>query len=268
MKHNNLEKFLAKVKAGRMAYGCCITSSDEAATEIACAAGFDFVWIDGEHGQMDRNTAMRHLISVKGTGVASFYRVPACDHTEIKRIIDFGPAGIIVPMVMDEDDAARAVAACRYPIHGGNRGCGFRRGWDYGARPTDEYLAESAHDPLVIIQLEHIDAARRLDRILAVPGVDSVLIGPYDFSMSMGKPGQFDDPEVSAALDEACAKIVAQGILLGTYCESHFSEWRRRGVCYMAVKNDTNAMLSGFRVAIGEAMGGGDGCSQPSPVLV
>ena len=255
MKLNNLEKFLEKVKSGRMAYGCCITSSDESATEIACAAGFDFVWIDGEHGEMDRLTAMRHMVAVKGTGVASFYRVPACDHTEIKKVIDFGPAGIIVPMVMDENDAAKAVAACRYPIHGGNRGCGFRRGWEYGARDTEEYLAESAHDPLVIIQLEHIDAARRLDRILAVPGIDSILIGPYDFSMSMGKPGRFDDLEVKAAIDEACARIVAQGLLLGTYCESDFDVWRRRGVRYMSVKNDTNAMLDGFRSAIGKAGG-------------
>jgi len=253
MKINNLENFLAKVRSGDMAYGCCITSSDPSATEIACAAGFDFVWIDGEHGQMDRNTAMMHLMAVKGTGVASLYRVSSCDHTEIKRVIDFAPAGIIVPMVMDENDAARAVAACRYPIHGGNRGCGFRRGWDYGAHDTDEYLAEAAHDPLVILQLEHIDAARRLDKILVVPGIDSVLIGPYDFSMSMGKPGRFDDPEVKAALDEACAKIVAKGLPLGTYCEGDFDLWRKRGVSYMSVKNDTNAMLEGFRAALGKA---------------
>ena len=255
MRQNNLEKFLEKINGGQMAYGCCITSSDESATEIACAAGFDFVWIDGEHGQMDRNTAMRHLAMVKGTDVASFYRVPSCDHTEIKKVIDFCPAGIIIPMVMDENDAAKAVAACRYPIHGGNRGCGFRRGWEYGARNTEDYLAESAHDPLVIVQLEHIDAARRIDRILDVTGIDSIMIGPYDFSMSMGKPGRFDDPEVKAAIDSCCAKIVRKGIPLGTYCESDFDEWRRRGVRYMSVKNDTNAMLDGFRSAIRKAFG-------------
>lgn len=253
MQHNNLERLIETLKSGRVACGCCITSSDPSATEIACAAGFDFVWIDGEHGQMDRNTAMQHLMAVKGTGVASLYRVPTCDHTEIKKVIDFCPAGIIVPMVMDEADAAKAVAACRYPVHGGNRGCGYRRGWNYGAGDTEAYLAASAHDPLVILQLEHIDAARRLDAILAVPGIDSVLIGPYDFSMSMGKPGQFDDLEVPAAFDAACAKVVAKGLPLGVYCESNFADWRRRGVSYMSVKNDTNAMLWGFREAIRKA---------------
>ena len=256
MKVNNLENFLGKVRNGRLALGCCITFTDPAVTEVACAAGFDFVWIDGEHGVLDRNAAMQHMMAVKGTGVASFYRVPACDHTEIKRIIDFAPAGVIVPMVMDAADAAKAVSACRYPCHGGDRGCGYRRGWDYGAADTDAYIASSAHDPLVIIQLEHIEAAKRLDEILAVPGVDSILIGPYDFSMSMGKPGRFDDPEVKAALDAACAKVKAKGMLLGAYAENHFDDWKRRGVDYLGVKNDTNAMLAGFHEAMAAAEGG------------
>jgi len=256
MKINNLEQFLEGVRGGRLALGCCITFADPSVTEVACAAGFDFVWIDGEHGQMDRNTAMLHMMAVKGTGVASFYRVPACDHTEIKKVIDFAPAGIIVPMVMDAADARRAVSACRYPTEGGDRGCGYRRGWDYGAADTDAYLAAAKRDPLVILQIEHIVAARNLDAILDVPGIDSVVIGPYDFSMSMGKPGKFDDPEVKSALDDVCAKVRAKGVLLGAYAESHFDDWRRRGVQWLGVKNDTNAMLAGFRAAIGAARDG------------
>ena len=137
---NNLERFLEKTGRGEIAYGCCVTFADCVVTEVVCAAGMDFVWIDGEHGEMDRLAAMHHLMAVKGTGVASFYRVPSCDHTEIKKIIDFAPAGVIVPMVMDENDAARAVAACRYPMDGGNRGCGFRRGWNYGAQDAKTFL--------------------------------------------------------------------------------------------------------------------------------
>jgi len=253
MKLNNLEKFLKKVNRGEMAYGTCVTFADSAVTEAACEVGFDFVWIDGEHGEMDRVNAMHHLMAVKGTDTASFYRVPACDHAEIKKVIDFAPAAVIVPMVMDEADAAKAVAACRYPMDGGNRGCGFRRAWCYGVRNTDEMLAEAVHEPLVVIQLEHINAARRLDSILAVPGIDSILVGPYDFSASMGKPGRFEDPEVKAAIDEACAKVVEKGILLGCYCEGDFDLWRRRGVRYMSVKNDTNAMIDGWRGALAKA---------------
>ena len=141
-------------------------------------------------------------------------------------------------------------------MDGGNRGCGYRRAWKYGLRDTGEMLREAAHDPLVIIQLEHIDAARRIDEILAVPGIDSILMGPYDFSASMGKPGEFDDPEVRSAIDDVCAKVVAKGVLLGCYCEGDFETWSRRGVRYMGVKNDTNAMLDGWRAALAAASGG------------
>lgn len=235
---------------GRLPLGAVVTFADAAVTEVVAAAGFDFVWIDGEHGIIDRKTAQDHIIAAAAQGLPALYRVPACDHTEIKKIIDLGPAGIIVPMVMNAEDAAKAVAACRYPIHGGNRGCGYRRLFDYGARAVDAYLDEAKTNPLVIVQLEHIDAVRDLDRILAVPGLGSVLIGPYDLSMSMGKPGDWHDPEVVAVFDESCRKVKAAGVPLGVYAECDFDVWRRRGVDYMAIKNDTNAMLLGFQEMI------------------
>jgi len=247
VKVNNLEKFLAKIGRGETPLGCCITYADPAVTETACDAGFDFVWIDGEHGEFDRTCAMQHLMAVRGTDAASFYRVPACDHTEIKRIIDFAPAGVIVPMVMNADDARLAVAACRYPPEG-NRGCGFRRGLGYGSGSVEEYWEASKADPLVIIQVEHIEAVRNLDEILAVPGVGSIVIGPYDLSASMGKQGQWTDPEVAATFDLVCRKIREKGILLGVYAECMFDAWKRRGVQYFSIKNDTNAMLLGFEL--------------------
>ena len=252
-KVNNLEAFLEKARGGKLPLGCCVTFADPAVTEVAVASGFDFVWIDGEHGEMDRNTAMLHLMAVKGTGVASLYRVPSCDHTEIKRIIDFAPAGIIIPMVLTAEDAARAVDCCRYPIHGGSRGFGPRRGLDYGAGDAAEYFEKSAHEPLVMIQLEHVEAARNLDRILEVPGIDAIIVGPFDFTMSMKKPGQFLDPEVTRILDECCRKIREKGILLGCYTERDFDLWRKRGVQFMAIKNDTNAMILGFQTMMEKA---------------
>ena len=245
MKINNLEKFLEKVRRDEFPIGAVVGLADPTVTELAANVGFDFVFIDGEHGDIDRKCAMEHLMAVKGTDCASFYRVPACDHTEIKRVIDFAPAGVIVPMVMDADDARRAVAACRYPPEG-NRGCGFRRGLAYGTGDFAEYWEASKEDPLVIIQLEHIEAVRNLDSILAVPGIGAIMIGPYDLSASMGKEGQWHDPEVAAAYDESCRKVRAAGVLLGVYTECDFDVWRRRGVQFMAIKNDTNALLFGY----------------------
>lgn len=249
MEINNLEKFLAKVKAGKCPLGGIVTMSDPAITELAAAAGFDFVFIDGEHGELDRITEMLHIMAVRGTDCAAFVRVPDSSHTEIKKVIDFCPAGIIIPMVMNAEEAADAIAAMKYPPVG-NRGCGFRRGIGYGAWDVEEYWEKSKQDPLVILQIEHIDAVRDLDRILALPGLDSVLVGPYDLSASMDKHGRWDDPELCAVYDEVARKTKAAGKLLGAALGGDYAAWKRRGVDYMAIKGDDCAMMDGFRRAI------------------
>ena len=254
MRKEGFRKFQEKIARGELPLGGVTTLTDPAVTEIVAAAGFDFVWIDGEHGVIDRKTAQDHMIAAQANDIAAFYRVPACDHTEIKRVIDFDPDAIIVPMVMDAKDAARAVSACRYPVHGGDRGCGYRRGIRYGAADGGAYLDEAKGRPLVIVQIEHIEAVSRLDEILATEGLDGVMIGPYDLTMSMGKPGLWTDPEVAAVFDDCCRRVKASGKTLGVYTECLFSEWRRRGVDYMAIKNDTNAMLLGFAEMMKEAV--------------
>ena len=246
MLYNSFETFLDKIKNGKLLKGCCITFTDPSVTEMAAESGFDFCWIDGEHGTMDRKDAMLHMMALKGTGCAPLYRVPACDHTEIKRIIDFAPAGIIIPMIRTREDAERAVDFCRYPPKG-TRGFGIRRGWRYGSIPFDEYLKQSEKEPLIILQIEHIDAYRNLDSILSVPGVDSFMIGPYDFSCTAGCPGQFDDPELNKMFDDICRKTLETGKLLGVYAENHFDRWIARGVQYISCINDTSAMMIGFR---------------------
>jgi len=244
---NNLERFIDKMKSGQLAVGAVITFTDPTVSELCADAGMDFLWIDGEHGVMDRTTAMLEMMAIRGTKCASLYRVPACNHTEIKRIIDFAPAGVIIPMVLTKADAELAVAACRYPLTG-NRGVGLRRQLRYGADPlTADYWEKSLHEPLVIIQIEHIDAVNNLDDILSVPGIDSLLIGPYDLSTSMGKPGQFRAPEVCNALDTVCRKCRAAGKWLGAYTEGDYDLWRERGLHYVCSANDTGVLFNGIR---------------------
>lgn len=252
MKINNLEKFKAKISRGEFCVGAVVGLCDPSVTELAAEVGFDFVFIDGEHGDIDRKCAMEHLMAVRGTDAASFYRVPSCNHTEIKKIIDFGPAGIIVPMVMNAEQARLAISAMRYPPTG-DRGCGFRRGLGYGAGDFKEYWKASAHDPMVILQLEHINAYRDLDNILKIPGLDAILIGPFDFSASMGKAGQWDDPELRAIFDDACRRIRAAGVLLGCALDVRQEEWRNRGVQFMAVKGDMTALVERWREVLAEA---------------
>ena len=124
---------------------------------------------------------------------------------------------------------------------------GFRRAILYGASDVKEYLKASTEEPMVILQLEHPDACKNIDEILAVPGISAILVGPYDLSTAMGCPGDFDNPEFNRVLDEACAKIRKAGVMLGAYTERDYYRWLKRGVQFFGIINDTSAMFNGFR---------------------
>ena len=250
MKLNSFETFMERIKSGTPALGTCITLGDPAVTEIAAASGLDFCWIDGEHGILDRVEMQMHIMALRGTDCAPLVRVPVNDHTEVKKIIDLAPAGIIIPMVNCAEDAARAVAACRYPMHGGDRGCGFRRGSNYGTIALDDFFERSKEEPLIIPQIEHITAYRNLDEILDVPGIGSIMIGPYDMSASMGIPGEFDDAELNRMFDDICRKCAERSIPVGVFTERGFARWWERGVNYMCIANDTSALMNGLRYVI------------------
>lgn len=249
---NNLEKFEAKIKSGKIAYGACISLADPTVTELAADAGFDFCWIDMEHGVMTDSDLMKHIMTLRGTNCAPIVRVAANTHTHIKKVIDLVPAGIIAPMINTAEEAEAMVDACRFPMDGGSRGCGFRRANAFGLWSTDEFFKASKTDPWVIPQIEHIDAVRNLDSILKVKGIASICIGPYDLSASMGKPGQFDDAEVKSAIEEICAKTLKAGIVLGAYGED-IPLWKMRGVQWLSVTNDIFAMAKKFKEILSTA---------------
>ena len=214
MKINNFEKFTAKVESGSCALGMVITLTDPAVSELAGDAGFDFTWIDMEHSPLTIQDVSGHILALRGTDCAPFVRVAGNDPALIKPVVDLAPAGIIVPMIKSAEELEDAVSACRYPPEG-TRGCGLRRSVHYGAKPTSVYFAESDREPLIIAQIEHIEAVRNLDEILKVKHLGSICIGPYDLSGSMNKFASPDDPEVGKIVDEICAEHFDAAQLLG-----------------------------------------------------
>jgi 2-keto-3-deoxy-L-rhamnonate aldolase RhmA len=142
-------------------------------------------------------------------------RVPANAEVWIKRVTDLGPDGIIVPQVNSAEDAARAVRWAKYPPQG-TRGVGIGRAHGYGLG-FDAYVARANDELAVIVQAEHVEAVRHIDEIARVPGVDAVLIGPYDLSGSMDKIGQVGDPEVQAQIERVRAVCQAAGMPLGVF---------------------------------------------------
>lgn len=241
MKINNFEKFTAKVESGSCALGMVITLTDPAVSELAGDAGFDFTWIDMEHSPLTIQDVSGHILALRGTDCAPFVRVAGNDPALIKPIVDLAPAGIIVPMIKSAEELEDAVSACRYPPEG-TRGCGLRRSVHYGAKPTSVYFAESDREPLIIAQIEHIEAVRNLDEILKVKHLGSICIGPYDLSGSMNKFASPDDPEVGKIVDEICEKAHQAGVPVGAFV-SDIEVWRKRNLNWAALSTDYGAIF-------------------------
>ena len=238
-------RFKANIGSGKVSLGCVITLSDLCVSELAGDCDMDFCWIDAEHAPHTIEGVHRHLIALRGTGCAGLVRVRANDPMLIKPYLDLAPDGVIIPMVNSAEEAARAVAACRYPLTG-VRGCGVRRAVRYGAENFFDYVKRSETEPMVIIQIEHMDAVRNLDEILEVPGIGSICIGPCDLSGSMGILNQMSDEKLNEVLDEVAAKVKAKGMLLGT-AAGDFPRWKKRGVDWFAGTSDWGAMAAGIR---------------------
>jgi len=188
----------SKLRNKEVTLGSWITLGNTAIAEIMAKANFDWLVVDLEHSVISIDVAGELIRTIDLCGVAPLVRLTSNDPNQIKRVMDAGAHGIVVPMVNTPEEAALAVAATRYgPV--GSRGVGLARAQGYGVNFND-YLQWQKDGPVVIVQIEHKDAIAQLDDILTVPGVDGFIIGPYDLSCSMGIPGQFEQPEFIKAM--------------------------------------------------------------------
>ncbi len=179
--------------------GSWITLNHPSIAEIMADAGFDWLCVDMEHSVTDYFEAQQLIMAIQSKGLKAFVRVGENNTRIIKRVLDAGADGIIVPSVNSAAEARKAVNAVKYPPFG-TRGVGLSRAQSYGFG-FENYRDTKAKEIKLIVQIEHYNAVKELDEILQLDGVDGTFIGPYDLSGSMGKPGQWDDPEVVAVLD-------------------------------------------------------------------
>lgn len=211
----NLKKRLHNKEA---ILGSWITLGHAGIAEIMANAGFDWLVVDLEHSVISIETAGDLIRTVEQCGAAPLVRLTSNNPDQIKRVMDAGAHGIVVPMVNSPEDAARAVAAAHYAPKG-TRGVGLARAQGYGTR-FQEYLKWQQDNVVVIAQIEHKEALDKLDEIFAVPGLDGFMIGPYDLSCSMGIPGEFSHPDLTAAVNH----IRTTGKRLGIACGIHIVE--------------------------------------------
>lgn len=206
--------FRAKLLNGELLLGTLITLPSPEMVEVMVEAGFDWLFIDCEHGAFEAESAQA-LLQAAGDRCPCVMRVPAGDEVWIKKALDIGVDGIIVPQVNSAAHARDIISCCKYPPMG-RRGVGLSRAHRYG--PGFEDYVRTANERIaVILQAEHIDAVRCIDEIVRVPGVDCIFIGPYDLSASMGKLGQTEDAEVIEAIGRVRTSCRRAGLPMGYF---------------------------------------------------
>lgn len=188
-----------RLKNRETTYGTWLTIGHPSIAELMCQGKFDWITVDMEHSSITMADAEQVIRVIELAGIAPLVRVGHNDPNLIKRVMDAGAHGVIVPMVNTPAQAAQAVASVKYPPVG-FRGVGLARAQGYGAS-FESYKDWNQNESIVIVQIEHIDGVNNLEAIMSTEGVDGFIIGPYDLSGSLGMPGQFDHPEVVKALD-------------------------------------------------------------------
>ena len=210
--------FRERLHAREITFGCWITLGHPAVAEILCQAGYDWLCVDMEHSAITLHQAQQLIQVISLAGVVPLVRVGANDANLIKRVMDAGAHGVIVPMVNNAEEARAAVSAVKYPPEG-TRGVGLGRAQGYGFA-FEEYEAWNRDESVVIAQVEHIEAVDNLESILDVSGLDGFLVGPYDLSGSLGLPGQFDAPQVRKALERVEKLVHERNVLAGFHVVS------------------------------------------------
>ena len=193
---SNLKEKLSK---NELTIGSWLTIPHPSIIEIMSSANFEWLTIDIEHSAIDFETVQNLIGHIQANHMEALVRVSKNDEVIIKRVMDAGANGVVVPMVKNADEAREAVSYVKYPPFG-KRGVGLSRAQHYGVS-FDSYKNWVQNESIVIVQIEHIDAVNNLSEILDVEGVDGIIVGPYDLSASMGKPGMFNDDDVIEVLD-------------------------------------------------------------------
>lgn len=208
-----LNKLREMYKKHEVAIGTFFNIGDMSCMECIGFSGMDFVIIDTEHGSYDTMDMMNLIRAAEHGGLAPIVRLADVSHKEIQRAADCGAQGIIVPCLREVEEYRKLVDLAKYaPI--GNRGFIKGRGAGFGYKDwasgsVAEFMANANEVLMVMPQCETVESLEHIEEIMAIEGVDAIFVGPYDLSISMGIPGQFEAPEFIAAIDRIIAAAKA-----------------------------------------------------------
>ncbi|HEX3152370.1 MAG TPA: aldolase/citrate lyase family protein [Gemmataceae bacterium] len=243
--------FRARLLRRDVLFGPFVTLAAPEIADLFALAGFDWLWLDMEHTALSLGQVQQHILAAAGR-VGTIVRVPWNDPVFIKQVLDLGCDGVIVPQIRSAEEARNAVAAAKYPP-AGIRSVGIARAQRYGMAIQE--CVTSANDHVaVILQIEHIDAIPHANDILAVPGVDGIIVGPYDLSASMRWPGQIAHPDVVAVIESLAKMCNERGMAWGAFAPDAASACTHldRGANLIVLSTDTMYLWKGARAALDE----------------
>lgn len=238
MERRNRIKELFRNK--KIVTGAHVRTQDPCMSELIATIGYDIVWVENEHSFLDKCNTNLHVLAAQAGGAAAVVRVAWNDPVLVKPVLEMGVDGVIFPLISSAEDARKAVASCLYPPQG-VRGFGPIRANRYGLISTEEYLKSANDDLFKILQIEHVDGVRDIDRILEVSGVDAIVVGQNDLSGSMGKLGMIEDPEVQEMMRTVFEACKRHGIPGGISCGPSARDldmWFELGINFVFMPNE------------------------------
>lgn len=237
-----------RVLSGEVLFGSAAYLGSSLTVEMIGIAGYDFVWIDCEHGMGDMAELIPQLQAAAIGGAAPIVRVAWNEAPRFKRVLDMGAMGVMVPYVNTAAEARYAAQAMRYPPQGVRGVARLIRANNFGA-DFDAYFAQANDNLLTVVQIETREAVANAEEIAAVEGVDVLFIGPMDLSNNMGLPAQWDHPELEKAMDTVVAACRKHGKAPGILVPSMdvLEKWMSKGFSFNVVGSDTLGVMQGLK---------------------
>ncbi len=237
-----------RVLSGELMAGTFLNLGSSLTAEMAGQAGFDWVLIDLEHGGGDRQELLLQAQALESSSAGTVVRIPWNDPVIVKRVLDLGVSGIMVPYVQSPEEARKAVAAMRYPPAGIRGVAAMNRACDFGPG-FDEYFQAANSQLLTVVQIETGATLECVDEIAAVEGVDVLFIGPLDLSVSLGVPKQFDHPSVRAAFAKVVSACRKSGKVAGVILskEEEMERAIADGFSFLSFSSDGALVALGMR---------------------
>ncbi len=240
--------FIKGKAASGITKGLFMASGAVSPAEIAARCGYDWLLLDMEHGLGGEQETLRQITAMQSTSCAPIVRIPALRSEYIKRLLDFGAAGIMCPMIENAAQAKEFVRALRYPPEGIRGLSGASRAAEYGFS-FKEYFPKANKDILAVAQIENASAVADIDTIAATDGIDVLFIGHSDLSLNLGVYGKFDSPEMTRAEEAVLAAVKKHRKTAGMLLKANMdpAPYLIKGFRFLALGTDHGCMEQAFQ---------------------